>query len=302
MDASALFDAPPGADEYEIEDEIGHGAFSEVRRAERQAGAGLEQACGASQSAAHLPSPSLTPPLQVYRARNRTTGQLVALKHMHLEGLGGPRPPHVERELAALSAIPACTHVVALLGLREQGWGISLVLEHCVADLRLLREVRGGAPLDVAVAKALFAGLLSGLAAVHAAGFAHRDVAASNVLVGADGCAKLSDFGQARRLAAGGACPDGGSCGGGGQAVAGSPGSPGGSSSSSSPSGPFSPAVGTRWYKAPELLLGGRDYGPAVDLWSAGCLLAELLRRGLGRPCAGPLPHWHAGSHSPTSL
>jgi mitogen-activated protein kinase 1/3/mitogen-activated protein kinase 6 len=37
--------------------------------------------------------------------------------------------------------------------------------------------------------------------------------------------------------------------------------------------------VATRWYRAPELLLSWKDYGCAVDIWSVGCILAELLRR-----------------------
>ena len=37
--------------------------------------------------------------------------------------------------------------------------------------------------------------------------------------------------------------------------------------------------VATRWYRAPELLLGWKEYGTAVDMWSVGCILAELLKR-----------------------
>lgn len=35
--------------------------------------------------------------------------------------------------------------------------------------------------------------------------------------------------------------------------------------------------VVTRWYRAPELILLEKDYGPAIDMWSAGCIFAELL-------------------------
>lgn len=40
---------------------------------------------------------------------------------------------------------------------------------------------------------------------------------------------------------------------------------------------PMSHEVATRWYRAPELLFGGRHYGNAVDLWAVGCIFAELL-------------------------
>jgi serine/threonine protein kinase len=37
--------------------------------------------------------------------------------------------------------------------------------------------------------------------------------------------------------------------------------------------------VATRWYRAPELLLAHKDYTPAIDIWSVGCIFAELLKR-----------------------
>ena len=69
--------------------------------------------------------------------------------------------------------------------------------------------------------------------------------------------------------------------------------------------------VVTRWYRAPELLFGAKFYGAAVDMWSVGCILAELLKREpfmpgqsdidqlshivtkLGTPGARPDPHAH---------
>ena len=47
----------------------------------------------------------------------------------------------------------------------------------------------------------------------------------------------------------------------------------------------YTHAVATRWYRAPEVLLGARSYGPAADMWAVGCILAEML----GAACA------HAG-------
>src|SRR5690606_17095622 len=46
------------------------------------------------------------------------------------------------------------------------------------------------------------------------------------------------------------------------------------------PSSPrFTSCVVTRWYRAPELLFGAEEYGPGVDMWAVGCILAELLLR-----------------------
>lgn len=159
-----------------------------------------------------------------------------------------------------------------------QGFSVALVLEHCLTDLRVLLARLRGAPPDLAVAKALAQQLLQALAACHAAGFVHRDVAPSNILISAPGTAKLADFGQARRLpGAAGAAANGVPAG--GHAGAGPDGEGAVDGDDATPPGALTPGscLCTRWYKAPELLLNGRGYGQGVDMWSAGCILAELL-------------------------
>lgn len=92
--------------------------------------------------------------------------------------------------------------------------------------------------------------LLSGLQHCHDRGILHRDIKPSNLLIDKSGMLKIADFGLAnffipkRRR-------------------------------------PLTNRVVTLWYRAPELLLGSIDYGVGIDLWSAGCLLAELF---LGKP------------------
>lgn len=74
----------------------------------------------------------------------------------------------------------------------------------------------------------------------------HRDIKASNLLIDKKGYLKVADFGLANSF-------------------------------DLKPKGPFTNRVVTLWYRAPELLLGSTDYGFAIDLWSAGCLLAEMF-------------------------
>lgn len=124
-----------------------------------------------------------------------------------------------------------------------------LVLQHCVTDLWQVLQRAGGRPLGAAVAKALAQQLLRALAACHGAGLIHRDVGPTNLLLDPQGGWRLADFGLARPAAP--------------------------------PGGAVTPGVGTRWYLAPEVMFGSRSYGPAADMWAAGCVVGEALT---GRP------------------
>ena len=84
-----------------------------------------------------------------------------------------------------------------------------------------------------------------GLAYMHKHGFFHRDLKPENLLVKGDSV-KIADFGLAREIR-------------------------------SRP--PFTDYVSTRWYRAPEVILSWRQYTAAIDVWSVGCILAELIRR-----------------------
>jgi mitogen-activated protein kinase 15 len=110
--------------------------------------------------------------------------------------------------------------------------------------------------------------LLNSLAFLHSGELLHRDVKPSNLLVNAECQVKLADFGLARSVAALEAEE---------AAAAAAAGGFGGFAG-----GPvLTDYVATRWYRAPEILLGSTRYTYAVDMWSAGCILAELLA---GRP------------------
>ncbi|CAB3406305.1 unnamed protein product [Caenorhabditis bovis] len=93
--------------------------------------------------------------------------------------------------------------------------------------------------------------VLAGIAHIHSKDIMHRDIKPENILVTASNIIKIADFGQACIYR------------------------------KDSPNEEYDINVATRWYRAPELLFGHRQYGPAVDVWSIGCILAELFR---GKP------------------
>lgn len=79
----------------------------------------------------------------------------------------------------------------------------------------------------------------------------HRDMKAANVLITKNGILKLADFGLARAFSA----------------------------NKNGQANRYTNRVVTLWYRPPELLLGDRNYGPPVDLWGAGCIMAEMWTR-----------------------
>lgn len=87
--------------------------------------------------------------------------------------------------------------------------------------------------------------LLRAVAYLHQQGIVHRDLKLSNLLIDEGNNLKLCDFGLARRISI-----------------------------------PLTQNVVTLWYRAPEILLGCRDYTQAIDLWSVGCIFAEMLNNG----------------------
>jgi len=97
---------------------------------------------------------------------------------------------------------------------------------------------------------------LRGLKAIHSANVLHRDLKPSNLLVNANCDLKIADFGLARSTVV--PPPDAGPNGG---------------------NGFMTEYVATRWYRAPEVMLSFQEYTKSIDIWSVGCILAEMLNR-----------------------
>ncbi|KAA0161499.1 hypothetical protein FNF31_03782 [Cafeteria roenbergensis] len=185
---------------------------------------------------------------KVYKARDKMTGEVVALKRIFLlneksEGF----PLAGLREITSLRALRHPN----IVDLRDVALGpkgdVFLVCEFCDNDLMVMAEHRDE-PFTEAQVKCILVQLLRAVQHVHDRGYVHRDIKMSNLLY-RNGRVKLGDFGLARP------CPPG--------------------------SGRYSSRVVTLWFRAPELLLGSTTYGSALDMWSVGCVAAELL---LGRP------------------
>ncbi|KAF1804862.1 hypothetical protein V8B55DRAFT_1496500 [Mucor lusitanicus] len=128
---------------------------------------------------------------------------------------------------------------------------IYLVQELMEADLHQI--IRSGQPLTDAHFQYFVYQICRGLKYIHSANVLHRDLKPGNLLVNADCELKICDFGLAR----------------------------GYSSSPEGNAGFMTEYVATRWYRAPEIMLSFQKYTKAIDMWSVGCIFAEMLG---GRP------------------
>lgn len=193
----------------------------------------------------------------VYKARDRASDKIVAIKKVKLALTEDGVPMSVLREISLLKQLGKSNHpnIVRLLDIchgqrMEMGreMNLFLVFEHVDQDLNLYieRVPPPGLPHDRI--KDIMWQILSGVDFLHSHWIVHRDLKPQNILVSRDGQVKLADFGLARIYDF---------------------------------SSLLTTVVVTLWYRSPEILLG-TTYATPVDLWSCGCILAELyLRRPL---------------------
>ncbi|KAH9578733.1 Protein kinase domain [Trypanosoma melophagium] len=177
----------------------------------------------------------------VVKARHRATGRLVAIKkYKQAEDDDHVRKTSL-REIRVLKQLRH-PNVISLLDVFRRDGKLYLVFEYVENTiLQLIEEKRHGLPPED-VRRYTYQ-LLNGVDYCHAHNIIHRDVKPENILVSKEGLLKLCDFGFARQL---------------------------------SSKGKYTDYVATRWYRAPELLVGDVSYGKAVDVWAIGCIFSEL--------------------------
>ncbi|XP_062372767.1 cyclin-dependent kinase-like 2 isoform X2 [Sardina pilchardus] len=179
----------------------------------------------------------------VLKCRNRDTGKIVAVKKF-LESEDDKSVKKIAlREIKMLKQLRH-ENLVSLLEVckRRRRW--YLVFEF--VDRNLLDELEfHSSGLEKNRCRTYLYQILRALSYCHQHNIIHRDVKPENVLVSQQGVVKLCDFGFARTLAL--------------------------------PGEAYTDYVATRWYRAPELLVGDPKYGKAVDIWAVGCLFMEML-------------------------
>lgn len=181
----------------------------------------------------------------VYKAIDTKTGQVVAIKKIRLgkqkEGINFT----ALREIKLLKELKS-PNIIELIDAFPHKGNLHLVFEFMETDLEAVIRDRNIvlSPADI---KSYIQMTLKGLVFCHKKWVLHRDMKPNNLLIGPNGQLKLADFGLARIFG--------------------------------SPDRKFTHQVFARWYRAPELLFGAKQYGAGVDVWAAACIFAELLLR-----------------------
>ncbi|KAF1809756.1 cell division control protein 2 [Eremomyces bilateralis CBS 781.70] len=203
----------------------------------------------------------------VYKARDLTSNKVVALKKIRLEAEDEGVPSTAIREISLLKELnnPAIVRLLNIV--HADGHKLYLVFEYLDLDLKKYMESlpvsdggRGKPLPDSAVGttlstlglgpdivKKFMVNLVEGIQYCHSHRVLHRDLKPQNLLIDRDGTLKLADFGLARAFGV--------------------------------PLRTYTHEVVTLWYRSPEILLGGKQYSTGVDMWSVGCIFAEMCTR-----------------------
>jgi serine/threonine protein kinase len=181
----------------------------------------------------------------VYKARDKNTGEIVALKKIRLEKEDDGVPSTAIREISLLKGLKH-PNIVELKEVIYSEDKLYLIFEYCDYDLKkYMRQV--GGPLPPQEVKSFTYQILQATAYCHAHRVMHRDLKPQNLLIDKSGNIKLADFGLARAFGL--------------------------------PVKTYTHEVVTLWYRAPEILLGQKQYSTPVDIWSIGCIFAEMAQR-----------------------
>lgn len=184
----------------------------------------------------------------VWKAKDKSTGALVALKKVFDAFQNSTDAQRTYREVMYLQQLKGHDNIIGLQSLLRayNNKDLYLVFDLMETDLHLVIRAKILKPVHK---QFIIYQLFKALKYMHSAHLVHRDLKPANMLLNSDCLMKLADFGLARSLA----------------------------HNYDSEAPIVSDYIATRWYRAPEILLGSTSYSLAVDIWSAGCILAEVL-------------------------
>ena len=181
----------------------------------------------------------------VWKAVDRRTKDVVAVKKIFDAFQNSTDAQRTFREVVFLQQMSEHDNIVQMHGAfkADNDNDLYLVFEFMETDLHAV--IRAGILLDLHK-KFIMYQCCKALMYMHSADLVHRDLKPANLLLNSECLCKIADFGLARSLL-------------------------------QETNNVLTDYVATRWYRAPEILLGSTKYGKAVDMWSLGCIYGEML-------------------------
>lgn len=179
----------------------------------------------------------------VYKAKDEEDREIYALKKIKLQGDDEGIPSTAIREICLLKELNH-VNILRLLDVIHATKKITLVFEFIDRDLKKVIDATLGEGLNSQTVKSYLYQLLKGLTYIHKYKILHRDLKPQNLLIANDGVLKIADFGLARGYGL--------------------------------PVRNYTHEVVTLWYRAPDVLLGSKNYSTSIDIWSVGCIFAEM--------------------------
>ncbi|XP_037927527.1 cyclin-dependent kinase 1-like [Teleopsis dalmanni] len=183
----------------------------------------------------------------VYKGRNLITGQIVAMKKIRLESDDEGIPSTAIREISLLKELKH-PNIVCLDDVVMEENRLYLIFEFLSMDLKkYMDSIPPEKYIDEELVRSYLYQITSAIYYCHCRRVLHRDLKPQNLLIDKKGVIKVADFGLGRSIGV--------------------------------PVRIYTHEIVTLWYRAPEVLLGSPRYACPVDIWSIGCIFAEMATR-----------------------
>ena len=200
----------------------------------------------------------------ILRCKNKTTRDIVVLKEIRQKKTEDAPSKEVLREILIMMNF-SHPHIVKYNSVFVHKCQVVIEMEFCISSLsNVIKKI--SKPFYIGQVKKIVRSIALGIKFLHDHDIIHRDIKPGNIFIDENCVVKIGDFGSARI----------------------SPqqkkeneveekkkGSGGGKEKKEKRA--LTPGVGTKWYKAPEIIFGGKHYDKSVDIWSFGCLMAEMF-------------------------
>jgi len=183
----------------------------------------------------------------VYKGKNKVTGQIVAMKKIRLESDDEGIPSTAIREISLLKELKH-SNIVCLEDVLMEENRLYLIFEFLSMDLKkYMDSIPADKLMEPELVRSYLYQITNALLFCHQRRVLHRDLKPQNLLIDKNGIIKVADFGLGRSFGI--------------------------------PVRNYTHEIVTLWYRAPEVLLGSPRYSCPVDVWSIGCIFAEMCTR-----------------------